>query len=232
MGQAFVNRDRLRVLHARGLSDREIADTLGVAVNTVWRHRRAMKLDANTPSNRLSPEDVDLIRKRAGEGFTAASVAGELGVTKPAVASAARREGITFGAGRREEIRCRAEAIAAKTRSGCTQSEIAEALGIPVTTVRKWQVRLRKRGALPALDAAPVAAVPDVPRVAAVPSKPVAKAGPDPLDRLRDRFGAEVVQALAGIGRKGSYRRLSEVAAAHSLPVKSVEGIWHRVRAA
>ncbi|GGF43860.1 hypothetical protein SAMN05216376_105206 [Mameliella alba] len=241
MGQAFVNRDRLCVLHARGLSDREIADTLGVAVNTVWRHRRAMKLDANTPSNRLSPEDVDLIRKRAGEGFTAASVAGELGVTKPAVASAARREGITFGAGRREEIRCRAEAIAAKTRSGCTQSEIAEAMGIAVTTVRKWQVRLRKRGVLPALDATPVAAVPDVPRVAAVPDvprvaavppKPVAKAEPDPLDRLRDRFGAEVVQALAGIGRKGSYRRLSEVAATHSLPVKSVEGIWHRVRAA
>ena len=53
----------------------------------------------------------------------------------------------------------------------------------------------------------------------------------DRLGSLAARFGVEVVQAVAGIGRKGSYRRLSAVAEAHSLPVKSIEGIWHQVRA-
>ncbi|WP_421907100.1 sigma factor-like helix-turn-helix DNA-binding protein [Mameliella sp.] len=236
MGQAIVNRDRLRLLHARGRSDREIAEALGVAVNTVWRNRRAMKLAANTPTDRLCTSDVDLIRQRAGEGCTSAAVAREIGATESAVVSAASRAGIKFGAERREEIRRRAEAIVAKTRAGCTQSEIAQALGISVATVRNWQVRLRKRGALPPLgrvpDATPrVAAVPDAPRVAAVPPKPVVQAEPDPLDHLRARFGVEVIQAVARIGRKGSYRRLSEVAATHALPIRSVEGIWHRVRA-
>ncbi|WP_305972632.1 MULTISPECIES: sigma factor-like helix-turn-helix DNA-binding protein [unclassified Mameliella] len=232
MGQAIVNRDRLRLLHARGRSDREIAEALGVAVNTVWRNRRAMKLAANTPTDRLGTSDIDLIRQRAGEGCTSAAVAREIGATESAVVSAASRAGIKFGAKRREEIRRRAEAIVAKTRAGCTQSEIAQALGISVATVRNWQVRLRKRGALPPLDATPrVAAVPDAPRVAAVPPKPVVQAEPDPLDHLRARFGVEVVQAVARIGRKGSYRRLSEVAATHALPIRSVEGIWHRVRA-
>ena len=51
------------------------------------------------------------------------------------------------------------------------------------------------------------------------------------IARLVGRHGADLVQAVAGVGRKGVYRKLASVADTHTVPIRTVEAIWHQVRA-
>lgn len=73
------------------------------------------------------------------------------------------------------------------------------------------------------------------PAVRGVPGGPVVEHGIDRREgviaRLSGRHDPELVQALAAVSRKGGYRKLARVAETHRVPIRTVEAIWHQVRA-
>lgn len=75
MPAPFLNRERLRLLHARGLSDAEIAAKLGVTGQTVLRHRRVMGLPRTSIAKLWTPERLDELRRRAAAEETAGQIA-------------------------------------------------------------------------------------------------------------------------------------------------------------
>lgn len=231
-----IDVDELKRLHAEGWSDPDMAVRFDVTAMTVKRYREALRLKRNAQRRIWSDAEVDKIRTLAAQGLTAAAIAREMGERVRPIRALAAYRGIRLGQARTEASAELSRRIEALVREGLGPAAIGREIGLSAKQVAGRIQYMRRKGRLPPAGMSPQVLIADATRrspqrVAAVPPKPVVEAEPDPLDHLRARFGVEVVQAVARIGRKGSYRRLSEVAATHALPIRSVEGIWHRVRA-
>ncbi|WP_300534637.1 hypothetical protein [uncultured Mameliella sp.] len=241
-----IDVDELKLLHADGWSDADMAVRFDVTAPTVKRWRETLRLKRNAQRRIWTEDEVARIRTMAAQGLTGAAIAAAMGENRHAVTSVARARGIKLGAARAAAREALNNRVAGMIEAGLSPSAIARELDVSAKAIRSRVQRLRATGRLPPVDVkcasvkAPLSTDP-AKRAAAPAPRPIMRAvptAPSRMDRREDRlgslaarFGVEVVQAVAGIGRKGSYRRLSAVAEAHSLPVKSIEGIWHQVRA-
>ncbi|KHQ50366.1 hypothetical protein [Mameliella alba] len=172
-----------------------------------------------------------------------------MGLREAQVRGASKNHRIPLGAARAAAQRALRARIAGMVREGCTPTGIARELDMTPRSVRSQIDRMRARGDLP-----PAVRLKPKPKPAPVATAgpvdaPVARPAPRPvmrlpaearsavtdlrqgrLARLAERHGADLVQALAALGRQRVYARLREVAQVHRVPVRTAEVIWHQVR--
>lgn len=78
---------RVREMHAAGLTDREMAEQLGITCVAVTQRRlRTLGLPPNVARNRLSPSEADArIREMHAEGLSDRRIGEQLGVSETQV---------------------------------------------------------------------------------------------------------------------------------------------------
>lgn len=217
--------DHLRMRAGSGWAAAEIAEELGVAQGAVRhaaaRHRISIRASR---AGVLSPVD-EMVIEMMQAGWTQKDIASELGVWPSAVNKRVRK---LRKQGRLAES-ARSTACASSAPNGTPEvaPKVAMAQATPAAPASAAAERLpRVRMSAPR---------------AARPVALVARQGADVVPaidrrdgviaRLVGRHGADLVQAVAGVGRKGVYRKLASVADTHTVPIRTVESIWHQVRA-
>ena len=132
-------RSRIKALHAEGLTDRQIADTLGLLRCRVSQFRRRMDLPING-SKRYSQADLDYIRDNYGMIATAA-IAARLGRSITLIYQAAARLGLCKCCPRLVNRPGLVETLKARHAAGWSDSEISRELH----TDRHHIANLRRR---------------------------------------------------------------------------------------
>lgn len=235
-----IDVDRLRALHAEGLRDKAIAKEMQCTVNSVRGHRVRMGLAAHGRDMLWTPARLERLRDLIAQGQTSAEVARLMGMEVFQVRDGMFRHDIASPQARLRYTPEMDEAVIAGVRAGEKLASIARRVDRTESSVKQRVALLRREGAL----ATPQRAgdfqdgagqhLPSGPAAGPVSGRvaPARRAAHRvDLDRLADRHGADLVQALTGVKRSGAYNRLADIASAHQKPIRLVETLWHQVRA-
>lgn len=206
----------LRMRAGAGWPVSEIAEEMGTSQGSV-RHAAASRRISIRPARASAPSPVDdMVVEMMQAGWTQKDIASELDV---APGSVSRRVRKLRKQGRLPDS-ARSTARAPSVPEGAP--EVASMAPASAAVGRLPRVRMSAPRA-----ARPVALVAQ--RGAVGMSKVDRCDGV--IARLVGRHGADLVQAVSAVGRKGVYRKLASVANAHAVPIRTVETIWHQVRA-
>lgn len=214
--------DHLRMRAGSGWAVSEIAEELGVAQGAVRhaaaRHRISIRASR---AGVLSPIDVMVVEMMQA-GWTQKDIASELGVWPSAVNKRVRK---LRKQGRLAES-ARSTACASRAPNGAPEvaPKVAMAPSAPASAAAERLPRVRMSAPRAARSVALVARQ-------GADGMPAIDRRDGVIARLVGRHGADLVQAVAGVGRKGVYRKLASVADRHTVPIRTVETIWHQVRA-
>lgn len=241
-----MDRKKMRALYDDGKTDLEIGKILGVSHAAVRKHRMNLGLPSNaTAETSWTEARVNALRRRAAKGEGSGKIAEAMGVSRTALRSAAKRYGIALSWTNPRAYSAEEDArIVAGVAEGLTHASIGAPLGRTAKSIAGRVRLLRAEGAIPAADGTVAEPVVPVPRVVQPPAaRPAAicaprMAGPswadmrqERLDRLRARHGSRLVDRLVGLGAKATYARQRALAEEFRVPLRTVEGIWHQVRA-
>lgn len=134
----------VREMHAKGMSDKQIADTLGLHRRQITRMRRLLGLPCNVVRTVYSDAERQFIRQQYGR-MTAGQIAAMIGRTATSVSRAAKRLGVSRSVPRLEKRPGLVEKLRALHARGLGDTEIGGILNVDRHHVRD----LRRRIGLP-----------------------------------------------------------------------------------
>lgn len=145
----YIDNDKARALYDQGMSDRQIADALGVTKQGVrnWRERNRLRCHKQDDQQaRKSMIDETKAKALYEKGMSDQQIATAIRATKSAVRHWRRRTDRPGNNARPRIFKAKEVECERLYRDGMVDSDIAMRLGVSVGTVSKWRY---KNGLLP-----------------------------------------------------------------------------------
>ncbi|MBW4986059.1 hypothetical protein KZZ07_26385 [Mameliella sp. CS4] len=241
-----IDVDELKLLHADGWSDADMAVRFDVTAPTVKRWRETLRLKRNAQRRIWTEDEVARIRTLAAQGKSYVAIGAAIGASADVIGGICRKHGIRP---QPKYLKVSAQIynrIEAMVREGLGPTAIASEVGLSPKAVSNRITYMRRCGRLPPAEVphGARASVPQPVRDAGIEQAVRMRAVSEPgrgggrhsrdglIARLAHRHGEALVQEVSRIPpRKGAYRKLCAVADCHGISIKAVETVWHQVRA-
>lgn len=147
----YIDNERARALYDQGMSDRQIANALGVTRRGVldWRHRNRLlcheQHDMRIRKSMINEIRAEMLYKK---GMSDQRIADEIGATKSAVRSWRRRTNRPGHGVSKTQFKPREAECERLYMEGMVDGEIAQQLGVSISAVARWRSRngLRPNG--------------------------------------------------------------------------------------